>query len=385
MTNASPYGSVVRLASVVDASGGTNLISYNSTNLYSTNLISQVTDPYGRSVQFAYNTNGCLTNIVDVGGISSSFLYDTNIYVTNLITPYGTTAFIVTDSPDTNAPPIGRSVRVTDPDASSELYLSRDSAPGVASSYSGSAIPNTGTIANLFDTANLDVRNTFHWNKKQYSNLSTTNISSLSTNDFKLAAMKHWLLTANSQIGETLSLQRDPSPDNAGTIEGQKTWYDHAGKTNYQYEGTQFLPLISARVLPDGTTAFKWEARNSFGAVTTNINTFGVGASAGFRTNTFTYGTNLIDLYSATNALNVRFVSNEFNAWHEVVQNYDALNQLTTYTYDTNQRPTSVTFATGLVITNIYGTDGFLAQQIKTGIATNSYCVYSNALVFHAY
>ncbi len=326
-TNYSPYGSVVQLTSVVDGSGGTNFITYATNNAFGTNLISQVTDPYGRTVKFAYNTNGCLTNIVDVAGISSSLLYDTNIYVTNLTTPYGTTAFSVTDSPATNAPPIGRSVCVTDPDGSSELFLCRDLAPGVPSSYGSSAIPTTGTIANLFDTTNLNVRNTFQWNKKQYSNLSTTNISSLTSNDFRLARMKHWLLTANSQIGQTLSMQRDPSPDNLGSIEGQKTWYDYAGKTNYQYEGTQSLPLITARVLPDGTTSFNFQARNGIGLVTTNISTFGIGASTGYRTNVLSYGTNLVDLYTVTNALNVREVSNTFNAFHQIITTYDALNE----------------------------------------------------------
>jgi len=41
VTNASPYGSTVRLASVVDATGGTNTIYYNPTNVFGTNLISQ--------------------------------------------------------------------------------------------------------------------------------------------------------------------------------------------------------------------------------------------------------------------------------------------------------------------------------------------------------
>ncbi|HEY3854175.1 MAG TPA: RHS repeat-associated core domain-containing protein [Verrucomicrobiae bacterium] len=380
LTNSSPFGSVVRLTTVVDASGGTNVITYASTNAFSTNLISQVTDPYGRTVQFSYNTNGCLTNIVDVAGISTSLLYDANVYVTNLTTPYGTTSFSVTDGPSTNAAPIGRSVCVTDPDGSSELFLSRDLAPGVPSSYGSSGIPNTGAMANLFDTTNLNVRNTFHWNKKQYSNLSTTNISSLTSNDFRLAGMKHWLLTANSQIGQTLSMQRDPSPDNLGLIEGQKTWYDYAGKTNFQYEGTQFLPLITARIVPDGTTSLTYQARNAAGSVTTNISTFGIGASTGLRTNVLSYGTNLVDLYTVTNALNVREVSNTFNAYHQIITTYDALNQPTSFAYDTNQRMASVTLATGLVITNLYGSDGFLAQQIKVGISTNLY-TYTNGLV----
>jgi hypothetical protein len=84
-------------------------------------------------------------------------------------------------------------------------------------------------------------------------------------------------------------LQRDPSPDSGGTIDGQKTWYDYAGKTNSEYEGTQFLPLLTAKVLPDGTTAFVWRTRNSLGAVTTNISTYSVGSTVALRTNIYTF------------------------------------------------------------------------------------------------
>jgi RHS repeat-associated protein len=386
---------VVQLQSVVDANGGANRLYYTSTNAFGTNLISQVTDRYGRSAFFSYDSNNCLASVVDVGGITNVFSYtnilrpgpitnlfsyETNFWMTALQTPYGMTSFTTTDTQATNAPPDGRSVLVTDPDGSSELYLAQDSAPGVAASYS-TGVPSTGSLPNMFDNSNLNLRNTFHWGKKQYADLFTTNISSFTANDFSLAKMKHWLLTAAGQVGQTLSLARDPSPDLAGSIAGEITWYDYAGKTNSAYEGTQILPLLTAKVLPDSTTRLNWQARNPLGAVTTNITTFGLGSAAALRTNIFTYNpTNEIDLVTLSNALGLRIESNAFNSFHQVLTNYDALGEATVYIYDTTQRLTSATFPTLLVTTNLYGSDGFLAQQIKIGIATNSY-TYSNALV----
>src|SRR5579859_332893 len=99
-----PTNPVVRLRYVIDGDGRTNSISYVTNNLASTNLISQVTDPFLRTVSLAYNTNGCLTNITDVAGISSSFTYDTNDVPSSLSTPYGPTSFSVTET-STNHPP----------------------------------------------------------------------------------------------------------------------------------------------------------------------------------------------------------------------------------------------------------------------------------------
>jgi len=88
---------VVRLRYVIDGDGRTNTVSYVTTNSYSTNLISQITDPFGRSAYFAYDNSGHLTNITDVAGISSSFAYSGDD-VNALTTPYGTTRFALTDS-----------------------------------------------------------------------------------------------------------------------------------------------------------------------------------------------------------------------------------------------------------------------------------------------
>jgi RHS repeat-associated protein len=373
--NYNPAKPVIRLQYVIDGDGRTNSIYYATNNTYSTNLISQVIDPFGRNVSLAYDNGGHLTNITDVGGISSSFLYDTNNWVTNLMTPYGTNTFAITDATGTN---LARSVQVTEPDGGTELYLFEDNALGIPFAY---PLPVTTPFTNTLENDDLTLRSTYHWGRLQSTALSTTNISMLTSSDFLKARMKHWLAAAPGLVGQTLSMERAPSPDSGGTIEGQKTWYDYAGKTNTEYEGTQYQPLFVAQVLPDGTTSFTRTDRNSIGNVLTNTSTWSAGGSVALRTNLFTYNpTNGIDPITATNAMGVQIASNLFNGFHETLTHYDALNEVTSYIYNTNQQLVSATLSTGLIITNIYGSDNFVAQQIAVGLATNSF-VHLNDLV----
>lgn len=372
-----PTNDVVRLQYVVDGDGRTNFIYYATNSAYSTNLISQVVDPYGRTTSLAYDDYGHLTNIIDVEGISSSFTYDENDLVTSLTTPYGTTGFNIVDPADTSS---GRSVLVIQPDGGHQLYLYEDSPPGFLNSYPAGQIPNTSPFANTLDT-DLNHHDSFYWGPRQYAALSTTNISAFTANDFLKAQMRHWLMSSPGSVSRTLSVERDPSPDSAGTIEGQKTWYDYAGKTNSAYEGTQIMPLLVARVLPDRTTSFTRTDCNSFGAVTNEVSTYSASGGVALRTNIYTYDDNGIDLITTTNALGVQVSSNAYNANHEVVTSHDALGEETAYTYDSSNRLTGTTLPSGLATTNIYGADGFLAQQIVIGFATNSY-TYINALVY---
>ena len=141
---------------------------------------------------------------------------------------------------------------MTQPDGGNQLYLFHSFSAGVPASYPTNEVPNTAPYTNTFDTNDLNLRNSFYWGPRQYAALSTTNIYAFTNSDFRLARMQHWLFSDSTNVGQTLSLLRDFSPDSGGTIEGQKTWYDYAGKTNLEYEGTQSQPLFVARVLPDG-------------------------------------------------------------------------------------------------------------------------------------
>jgi RHS repeat-associated protein len=380
-----PSNSVVRLKCVVDGDGLTNWIYYATTNSYSTNLITQVVDPFGRSVALNYDTNGFLTNIVDVASLSSSFLYDTNGWMTNMSTPYGPTAFQCTDTSGMNLPPYGRSVRIIEPDGGTHLYLYTNNAPGIASSYSTNDIPVTYPFSNTFATTNLNLRTTFYWNKRQYASLSTTNIAALTDADFLRGRMRHWLAaqTYSSEgadsCGTSIGLERSPSVD--GTTEGQKTWYDYAGKSSSRYEGAEASPLYTAQVNPNGATTFARISRNSFGLVTNEVSTYSApNGPVALRTNTYTFAANAVDLVRVTNALGIRISSNSYNGFHEVLTNLNALNEQTTYTYNSTQQVTSITAPSGLVITNVYGADGFLSQQIAVGFATNSF-IWANDLI----
>ena len=393
---------VVRLQSVVDGDGRTNLIYYNSSNAYSTNLISQVVDAFGRTSFLSYNTNGDLTNITDVAGNSSSLSYDTNDWAANLTTPYGITTFSITDGTNI-AIPNGRSIVITRPDNSHELYLYSDCAAGIPSAYA------TTPLANTFNNANMNYYNSFHWGPRQYAALSTTNIASFTANDFQKARMKHWLIyddgrapllgygdpTVNYLVPAP-SLERDPSPDSAGNIEGQKTWYSYLheygqyfetwyyygpGQQFYLYGDNQIRPLFTARILPDNSTSYVCTGRNSWGNITNSTSTYSAGGGVALRTTLFAYATNDIDIITITNALGVLVSSNSYNANHEVLTHFDALRELSSYTYNTNQQVASITLPNGLVTTNIYGVSNLLSQQIVVGFATNNF-TYTNDLIY---
>jgi RHS repeat-associated protein len=360
---------VIRLLYVVDGDGRTNTVSYMASNPFSTNLISQIADPFGRSASFLYDDNGYLTNVTDVAGLSTSFIYDQHGWITNMNTPYGNTSFTLTDSTIPSAAPDGRSVLVTAPDGSHQLFLYANNAAGVASSYASGQVPNPSPFTtNSFDNSNLHLRNSFHWGSLQYANLSTTTIASFNANDFRKARMQHWLNSDERNVADILSLERDPSPDTGGSVEGQKIWYDYEGQTNSAYPGSQSLPLITGRVLPDGSTYFLRSERNAMGLPTRTVETYSTAGGLGHRTNVLTYAANDLDLLTITDAVGVQVSSNSYNAYHQVLTNYNALGEMTVFTYNGNQQLSSVALPGGLVTTNLYFTSGSGSNQLSTTI-----------------
>jgi RHS repeat-associated protein len=383
---------VVQLTSIVDADGHTTSVYYNTTNWDSTNLISQVTDPFGRNAYLGYDTLGRLTNITDVYGIETSFQYDGLDRIVSMTTPYGTTSFSMTESNSTDALPSGRSILISEPDNTYQLYYCKDSAPGVAGSYATNQVPNTAPFTNTFENSNLSVHDTFHWGPQQYAALSTTNLSSMTSSDFSKAHLKHWLLSGASTVGETLSVERLPSPDSAGAVAGHLQWYDYIGKTNVDYQGTNCEPLFVADVLPGGSTRCARTERNMLGLPLTQITTYGSGSPAPFRTNVLTYAANGIDLLTVTNAVGVQILSNSYNGFHQILTHSDALGELTSFSFNTNQQLVSIALPTGLVSSNSYFVSGANSNRLAStvdyaiigggfvGYRTNSY-TWQNGLV----
>lgn len=339
------------LRSDIDGDGPTNTISYVATNAYSTNLISQVTDPFGRSALFYYDETGYLTNIADVAGMSSSFRYSVDT-VTNMTTPYGTTGFTTTEASDPSTSVSGRSVLISEPDGSRQLYLYKDHAPGVVADYSypnfATNVPDTGPFQNGFQSYNLDIRNTFHWGARQYAALSTTNITSFTTNDFRKARRRHWVFAEIAVGPETLLLEGEPSPSATGDKEGQKTWLDFSYVPITFGGWTQPSPLVLpaniAMMLPGGTNRFTHYFRNASGIVTNEVSTYSVNGTVLLRTNIYVYDANFVDLLAVTNAAGVRVLANIYNDSHQVLTNFNALGERTVFNYNTNQQHESETF-----------------------------------------
>ena len=393
-----PYVLNIRLKYVIDPDGRTNTLSY-AIGGFSDNLITQVTDPFGRATYLGYDTNGLLTSITDVAGLASSIGYNELGWVTNLTrpAPYGQTSF---DPVDLGAPGSDirdRTVTITEANNSKQLYVflqfplfEPDYLP-----YAAAAVPtNTpiGTLENNAPDGNfLWGRYSYHWGRLQYAALSTNNLDYLTSSDYLKGHMRHWLgATVHGALKsmDTLSLERTPSPD--GTVEGQKTWYDYPNKGAYGTwdKGDHILPGVIARVLPDGSTWYQWKRRNEWGWPTNTVETYTQpDGSIGLRTNTFIYAANGNDLVLYLGPQNEQVVSNYFgSAYHQPDASYDALNQETRYTYNASRQLTSRKGSGGLTTTNIYfpsgSSLGHLDKTIDLEIKrTNSY-TYLNGLVY---
>ncbi|MEI7728031.1 MAG: RHS repeat-associated core domain-containing protein [Verrucomicrobiota bacterium] len=324
--------SAVLLRYVIDGDGLTNVITYAS----GTNLIDHIADPYGRTAWFAYDNQGRLTNITDVVQITSGIGYSSSGQIASLSTPYGMTRFEYPSGTDPNHPTeTVKAILVTRPDQSQHLYLRRDGGPDpVPASYS--LVPAITGFPTYFETTNLNVRNTFHWNARQCPTLSTTNVFNLVSNDYLKAKLSHWLQHPETNfVSQTLAMERTASPD--GQTLGQITWYDHEGKPTASIQGTQILPLMTAFVLPDGRTWYKRTERNDYGLPLKEIETWSDSSgTTQLRTNRYVYAANGIDLLQFFQSRTWSDMDFGYNEHHQVTYTIDAKGQLTSYQYNTN-------------------------------------------------
>jgi len=368
---------------VVDTDGRTNTLSYTNTSFR--NQITGVTDPFGRSTTLLYNTNGLLTNITDVMNLPSAFAYGygTNQWVTTLTTPYGATTFTLTDNALTTNNAIDRAVLVVDPLGGTNLYVSRyQSSFLVGTNYTAphepAGAPSTATIS----MTNL---NSWQWGPMQFTSLSTSSMYSFAPADYFKARQRNWLFATNGvSFSDALNMEQAVSPN--GSTPGQEIWYAYDGQTN-AVQGTNALAAISAWNLPDGNSYYQWALRNVWGNPTAVQETWSqfFGGPSLTRTNLYLYYTNGIDLQQQIGPLGETLGGFSYDTHHDVLTATNAAGYVTTYTYDSKLRSTSVISASGLTTTNIYFSTGaytnWIQQRIDLQIhRTNSY-FYANDLV----
>ncbi len=122
-TESIQYDANFRITSITDAINQVSTISYVSNTIGNSGFykVSTITDPFGRSASFAYDsTNTYLTSVTDCIGLKSAFTYDTSTSdVASITTPYGVTTFS-RYTPTTTVPSIG--LKVTMPDKSTYIY-----------------------------------------------------------------------------------------------------------------------------------------------------------------------------------------------------------------------------------------------------------------------
>lgn len=301
--------SFFRLKQVTDYDGKTNFFTYFTSNA---GRLQQVTNTYGQSATFAYDSQGRMTNITDTVQLSSTVGWDSQGRVQTLITPYGTNSFNYYEVPlpdpqgdQGNAgghDRVNRALTVVDANGGTNLYVYRFDSPNFLPSYfSGSEIP-APTPLNTLDTgstnatnyAAVSFRNSFHWNPRQVATLSTTVVTNLVAADYLKARMRHWLGDSNDvAIVDLISVEREPSPD--GSSEGQKTFYDYAGKSTNHLQGTSSQVAVIALKQPSGSTDYTWSRYNASGFITNHVSKYvladGVEQT---RTNIFVYATNTV-------------------------------------------------------------------------------------------
>jgi len=265
------------------------------------------------------------------------------------------------------------------------------------SAYDNNEVPDDTPLETL-DNTMMNYRNSFHWDQQQYANLSTNylltkNVSNLTTNDYRKARLKHWLLRSQDSawyVSETLSLEREPSPDEDGATEGQKTWYDYAGKSGgNEREGTNSVPGVIAQVLPDGSTQYTYYELNEWRLPIAEVSTYSSGGSILTRTNTIEYYDNHLDVKKVSDALGL--IAGYSYTNHQVLTFTNGLTEVTTCTYDSLGRLTSVTQPNGLVSSNCFCPSGTYSNWLEktidyasiggSALRTNEF-TYTNGLFY---
>jgi RHS repeat-associated protein len=340
----------LRLVAVTDAIGQVSTISYE---LPSDLLkITKITDPFGRSASFEYNTASQLSKITDPIGISSAFEYGTADFVRALTTPYGTTTFTTGPGPN---PTNDLYVQATDPLGGTERleYI-----------YNIAAIPATEPAVPpgfAQNNTTLNSFNSFYWDKLAMAR---------NRGDYTKARIMRWLFSETFKVSGPISTEKLPLES--------RIWYGQAGDTMIHGVGPDSRPVKIARLLDDGSAQIYRYEYNAKGLKTRETDPIG-------RETVYEYDTNDIDLLRVKqkNGTNYELVQSfTYNAQHQPLTATDAAGQTTTYTYNAQGQVLTVTTPPRAGITEnrttTYSYDTATGQlQSVTGPATGATTNYT--------
>jgi RHS repeat-associated protein len=405
-----------RLLTVTLADGAQFSFSY--TDMADDYRITGVSGPNSRSVSFGYSTvsgTDVLSSITDAVGLVSSFEYDSSTWaITKLTTPYGDTTFThyasdgCLEDSDLACTGVDRSLVVTEPDGSHQVYLFYDNETDefsgiIPSAFASGQIPSYPTTndppVQTLDTIRNQA-NSHYWNRQQAAALSTLTLSSLTAGDYRLSRTRHWLQSQEYPLSDYTELGWELPPSLDGTSEVQPIFYDYAGKDSYwgwNYQGTNSQPSVISQRMPDGTTYYKYMVRNERSMLTQEVERWVAGGTGLYRTNTYTYASGTSNP-QVDGLLRVKHVGpyGELmygKALHPTYSDQvkyvtNALNEVTTMDYDSSRRVTTRLTPAGLLSTYTYdGTTKRLQSLVDsisgTPLRTNSFTWLNGYLRTH--
>ncbi len=287
-------------------------------------LVSQITDPFGRTATFNYNNIGNLISVTDMIGMTSSFSYTppntwnpySEDWVTTMTTPYGTTTFDYTGSEIEGT----SFTKKTDPMGLQEVATFTQPQP-IPNSVSSSAPPASG----VNDGAVGD-RDTLYWDS---SAMAKDPIDPAS------ATIYHWLHTQEDQQSAIIEFTKRP-------LETQ-VWNVYSGQTASVYEGSDFM-----FALPSATTRWVYDAQGNQQeqAYLYSYNDFGLKTKVTDplqRIYNYTYASNNLDLLNVQDGASETLAGYTYNSQHEALTYTDASGQVWNYSYNAQGQMTSMT------------------------------------------
>ncbi len=299
--------------------------------------ITRVTDPFGRFADFHYDGLGRLDQITDVIGIRSTFTYEENsAFISSLTTPYGATTFTHSESDHV------RRVTATDPAGDTEVIEADDvSIPAIPESDPPSLIPKGMNILN----AQLDTRNSFHWDKKQWKD---------APNDYTKAHIYHWLMEADMQT-------------TSGTLESEKpplrsrTWYNYPNQPQSQIVSSIVTPSRIGRVIEGGTQLWSRDI-TSLGKVASETDPLGRYTQYQYSSD----GLDLLEVLHREKGSLVALASMSYNGRHRPLSFTDPAGSTTHYVWNDFGQLTSFTNARSETTSFSYYSGDVSGQRSKS-------------------
>ncbi len=367
------YDGSLRLATITDPLGQQTTLSYGlSGDSYK---VTAVTDPFGRQAVFQY-ANGALQSVTDAMGMTSSFTYGPTApeppgplctgafgvptdFMNAMTTPYGTTAFGMGEAPPCVNTDLGDSrwLVATDPLGNAER---------IEFTHEAQNVPETTTepIPTGFGNENLAYRNTYYWNQTAMQSYNPSDSNRYLNATYTI----HWVRDASESETAVSSIPGFVQP-----LGERRMWFSYPGETADSYQGTLSTPSTMARVLDNGQQQVYSSSLDGAGRPQWIYDPVG-------RKTSFVYAPPSYDDVSAViNDLHETVASFTYNGNHRPLTYTDYAGQTYTMTYNAFGELTSVKRPDGVTTNYTYDGRGFLTNLAIAGTQYQETYTYDGA------